>query len=34
MCNHFVDKGPDNGVRGARHFSEENVKLKNKELNN
>jgi len=22
MCNQFKDKGPDLGVRGARHFSE------------
>lgn len=25
MCNDFKEKGPDQGVRGARHFSESEV---------
>ena len=25
MCNDFKEKGPDMGVRGARHFSEPEV---------
>jgi hypothetical protein len=27
MCNKFLDKGPDLNVRGARHFSEPEVKF-------
>jgi hypothetical protein len=27
MCNKFIDRGPDLSVRGARHFSPNNVKF-------